>query len=109
VLREVVTQMAAEGPLGLQEAYDLHTALIHTDAIGLIVDVGNAAKIIRDPDVDTYWLMDHVILKAPALRETLSKVRALTAIALSAEGSIAERTLLRSQSATPSDGWAASS
>jgi twitching motility protein PilJ len=87
-------------PLRLQEAYDQYTALIETDAVGLIVDVGNAAKIIRDPDVDTYWLMDHVILKAPALRETLSKVRALTAIALSDEGSIAERTLVRSQAST---------
>jgi twitching motility protein PilJ len=86
-------------PLGLQEAYETQTAIIHTDVVGLIVDVGNTAKIIRDPDVDTYWLMDHVVLKAPVLRENLSKVRALTLIALSDQASSGERALVRSQAA----------
>jgi twitching motility protein PilJ len=86
-------------PRGLQDAYEAQTAIIHTDLVGLIVDVGNTAKIIRDPDVDTYWLMDHVVLKAPALRETLSKVRALTLIALSDQASSGERALVRSQAA----------
>jgi len=87
-------------PLDLRSTYDEHTWLVENDAAGLMVEVGNSAKIIRDPDVDTYWLMDVVVLKMPVLRETLSKVRALTAIALSDEGSVAWRTLARSQADT---------
>jgi methyl-accepting chemotaxis protein len=52
------------------EAERAHTALI--DGIrALIVHVGDSSKLILDPDLDTYYVMDALLLKEPEIIDEL--------------------------------------
>jgi len=46
------------------ESQDLHSKLI-ADIRGLISHVGDTSNLILDPDLDSYYLMDAVLLKLP--------------------------------------------
>ncbi len=52
-------------------------------ALSLIVDVGDTSNLTLDPDVDTYYLMDTVMTKIPALAENISilKIKGADALA----------------------------
>jgi methyl-accepting chemotaxis protein len=43
---------------------------------GLITQVGNTSKLILDPDLDTYYTMDALLIQEPALVDLLSSVGA---------------------------------
>ncbi len=49
--------------------FDAHTK-VNADAIGLITLAGNNSNLILDPDLDTYYLMDGVVVKLPTIAET---------------------------------------
>jgi PAS domain S-box-containing protein len=55
---------------------DLHAALI-ADIRGLIGMVGNTSNLILDPDLDSYYAMDAVLLKLPENQDLLAKTRLL--------------------------------
>ena len=44
-------------------------------ARGLISLVGDASNLILDPDLDTYYLMDTVLLKIPEIQDVLSETK----------------------------------
>ncbi len=55
---------------------------LHTDMIDSIHDlmdqVGNSSELILDPQLDTYYLMDAVLLKLPETQELLARAQFLT-------------------------------
>ena len=52
---------------------DLHTQLI-LDIRALISHVGDTSNLILDPDLDTYYLMDAVLLKLPEAADITRKI-----------------------------------
>ncbi len=59
-----------------QEAFDQHNRLL-TNINDLIIHVGDTSNLILDPDLDTYYLMDAVIVQLPHATDALGQVRAL--------------------------------
>lgn len=57
------------------DSFDAHTKFIKEGIVLLQVHVGNESQLILEPDVDSYWLMDAVVLKIPELTEVLSQIR----------------------------------
>ena len=56
------------------EADQLHAKLLE-DVRGLFSHVGDTSNLILDPDLDSYYLMDAVLLKLPALADYLAQAR----------------------------------
>ena len=56
----------------------LHTRLLQ-DERALIAQVGDASNLILDPQLETYYLMDVVLLKVPAAEEQLAEAGLLGA------------------------------
>jgi len=61
--------------LAPQQIIDRHTALIDS-ILALIVQAGNNSNLILDPDIDTYYLMDSVIVQNPRATSYYSQLRA---------------------------------
>jgi methyl-accepting chemotaxis protein WspA len=59
-----------------EESFEAHTAVIE-DAIALIGSIGDGARLSVDPQVDSYYLLNFVILKGPELTEVLAQARDL--------------------------------
>lgn len=79
--------VARDGKFG--SAAELDKA--HADATAALADLivsyaGNNSKLILDPDLDSYWLMDALIIKVPLLGNAVTEVT--TAALLSAPGSL---------------------
>ena len=55
---------------------DLHVTLI-ANIRGLIARVGDTSNLILDPDLDSYYTMDAVLLKLPENQELLARTRML--------------------------------
>jgi methyl-accepting chemotaxis protein len=70
-------------------ANSLATAAANT--VSLYGDVGNGSNLILDPDLDSYWLMDAVVTRLPAL--TLN-VAQMTATAFASNGAVKGDTLI---------------
>jgi len=64
--------------LSAKESFERHTALI-SEVIALISHVGDSSNLILDPDLDSFYLMDTVVVKLPALSENLAQLRGLVA------------------------------
>jgi signal transduction histidine kinase/DNA-binding response OmpR family regulator/HPt (histidine-containing phosphotransfer) domain-containing protein len=62
--------------LGLEasDCDDLHTQLL-TDIRALGEFVGNTSNLILDPDLDSYYLMDAILLKLPQSQDLLAQAR----------------------------------
>jgi hypothetical protein len=58
-----VDAVAAQNPVGRQ-AFDTYSGLV-TLTVDLIRRVGDTAHLVRDPDLDTYYLMDAAIVRLP--------------------------------------------
>lgn len=59
---------------GSAEAVDGKYAEAAAATVDLILNyIGNNSNLILDPDLDSYWLMDSVIVKIPALEDSLAK------------------------------------
>jgi PAS domain S-box-containing protein len=59
-----------------RESEDLHAELIK-EIRGLISHVGDTSNLILDPDLDSYYLMDEVLLKLPEGQDLLAQTRFL--------------------------------
>ena len=60
------------------EVFAAHTALV-SDVIDLISYVGDTSNLILDPDLDSFYLMDMVVVRSPALGEFAGQARGLGA------------------------------
>src|SRR4029077_2902400 len=57
---------------------DMHTRLI-ADVRALITHVGDSSKLILDPDLDTYYTMDALLLREPEIMNELGTLDATVA------------------------------
>jgi PAS domain S-box-containing protein len=65
----------------IQSSEELHTRLI-ADTRALMSQVGDTSNLILDPDLDSYYTMDAVLLKLPEAQDLLSQVQFLSTQAL---------------------------
>jgi methyl-accepting chemotaxis protein len=68
----------------------------HGEAIDVVVDLilnyaGNYSNLILDPDLNSYWLMDAVVTKLPAIGNTVSKAAAQALLPAAGEGAASEK------------------
>jgi methyl-accepting chemotaxis protein len=63
-----------------READQAHAAANAVVADLIVNYVGNYSKLILDPDLDSYWLMDAVILKLPFLGNTTAQLAAVALV-----------------------------
>ena len=68
-LQRAISGLEAAADGSPQAVYDAHTE-VNAAAIGLITLAGDTSNLILDPDLDTYYLMDAVVVKLPNLAET---------------------------------------
>ncbi len=61
-----------------RENFDEHTQLI-AEVNDLLIHAGDTSNLILDPDLDTYYLMDAVIIQIPRLAEETNRLRGLGA------------------------------
>jgi methyl-accepting chemotaxis protein len=66
----------AKNRLPVQESLDTQSATID-DLISLMLHVGDTSKLITDPVLDSYYLMDAVVTKLPATIANSAKARDL--------------------------------
>jgi len=70
----LVTAVAAHSggavPKELDDQYDHHTS----DIRGMITHAGDTSNLILDPDLDSYYLMDVVLLALPQTQDRLARV-----------------------------------
>ena len=62
--------------LDASDCDDLHTQLL-TEIRGLGLHVGNTSNLILDPDLDSYYLMDAILLKLPQGQDLLAQASLL--------------------------------
>ena len=63
-----------------READQAHAAANAVVADLIVNYVGNYSKLILDPDLDSYWLMDAVIIKLPFLGNTTAQLAAVALV-----------------------------
>ncbi|MFA9270632.1 MAG: methyl-accepting chemotaxis protein [Baekduiaceae bacterium] len=68
-LERSISGLADAGGGSPQAVYDAHTE-VNAAALGLITLAGDTSNLILDPDLDTYYLMDAVVVKLPTIVET---------------------------------------
>jgi twitching motility protein PilJ len=66
------------------EVFDEHNKLM-TNINDLIIHVADKSNLILDPDLDTYYLMDAVIVQLPNAVDAVGQVRALMSGAISSK------------------------
>ncbi|GAB4470356.1 MAG: hypothetical protein OHK0037_29030 [Elainellaceae cyanobacterium] len=67
---------ATDTPLSPDEVQARYTQLI-AQVRGLISQVGDVSNLILDPDLDSYYLMDLVLLKLPNAQDLMAQVQQL--------------------------------
>ena len=105
-----IAKAKAAKPRSPQAAFDAWTAAT-SGATGLIVQVSNGSNLILDPDLDTFYLMDALITKLPAIVDNAGQASDLQVI-VAHEGTIAQRIALagaqgtlRSTASAMNDGY----
>ncbi len=79
--------------LSAKEAFVTYSNIIAKE-IGLIVRIGDQSNLILDPELDSFYMMDAVVNKLPAIFEGLGKSRGLSASILT-RGNITRDELLK--------------
>jgi twitching motility protein PilJ len=72
-----------------QDTFEQHNRLL-TTINDLIVQVGDKSNLILDPDLDTYYLMDAVIVQLPNAADAVGQVRGLMVGALTSKAITAQ-------------------
>jgi sigma-B regulation protein RsbU (phosphoserine phosphatase) len=57
---------------------DVYLGKMISDIRSLMLHVGDTSNLILDPDLDSYYVMDSMLLKVPELQELLAKTATLT-------------------------------
>jgi len=63
-----------DGCLDAAQIFEQHTALVN-QLLDLTAHAGDTSNLILDPDLDSFYLMDVVVVKVPDLTETLGLLR----------------------------------
>jgi methyl-accepting chemotaxis protein len=89
------TEVAAQATQGSgAQSVARHTACI-AQLLGLMSDAADASALTLDPELDTYYVMDAVVTRLPAMTESLGQARALgSAVAARQAASVEERARL---------------
>jgi signal transduction histidine kinase/CheY-like chemotaxis protein/HPt (histidine-containing phosphotransfer) domain-containing protein len=64
----------AQQVAGMPRGADAATTPVATASRALIARVGDASNLILDPDLDTYYLMDAVVTRLPALIDDVGRI-----------------------------------
>jgi len=64
------TPKPADSPQAAYEGYDAAAAA----ALDLVIQAGNGSNLILDPDLDSYYVMDALITKLPAIADNAGRV-----------------------------------
>jgi methyl-accepting chemotaxis protein len=91
-VQPAIARAASATPTTGQAAFDAWSPAI-TGAIGLVTQIANGSNLILDPDLDSFYLMDAVITKLPALADTAGQTADLQRV-VAADGRIAQRIAL---------------
>jgi len=75
--------------LTVQDSDVLHRKLV-ADIRALTSHVGDTSNLILDPDLDSYYLMDAVLLKLPERQDLLARIRLIGADVVSRRAATAE-------------------
>src|SRR4051812_14214207 len=67
--RPAVLEAASGQPAGSAKAADESYDAAATAALDLVVQAGNGSNLILDPDLDSYYVMDALITKLPAVAD----------------------------------------
>jgi methyl-accepting chemotaxis protein len=109
-LKGNIAKAKAAKPRSPQAAFDSWSAAT-SGATALIVQVSNGSNLILDPDLDTFYLMDALITKLPAIVDNAGQASDLQVI-VAHEGTIAQRIALagaqgtlRSTASAMNDGY----
>jgi methyl-accepting chemotaxis protein len=62
----IAAALDGPAPASATAAIDTYTKAV-TAAVGWVTEVGNASNLILDPDLDSYYVMDALVTKAPAI------------------------------------------
>ncbi len=62
--------------LSPDQSFERHTRVIES-IVALITDVGDRSALSLDPSIDSYYLMNFMILKGPELTEVIAQARGL--------------------------------
>jgi methyl-accepting chemotaxis protein len=73
---EAATSARTSSP---QEAFDAYQPAVD-GALGLVVQVANGSNLILDPDLDTYYLMDTLIIKLPTAADQAGRTKDLALV-----------------------------
>jgi methyl-accepting chemotaxis protein len=79
--------------LTAEQSFTQHSALIN-DVLSLFVAVGDSSNLIRDPDLDSFYLMDLQVIRLPELMEQLGKLRGFSA-RLAGTNSLSQKQLIK--------------
>jgi methyl-accepting chemotaxis protein len=60
------TLTTGASPASASDALDAYSTAVDA-AVGWVVEVGNASNLILDPDLDSFYVMDALVTKAPAV------------------------------------------
>jgi methyl-accepting chemotaxis protein len=95
--RQVVAVLGTETATA-SDALDAYSLAVDA-AVGWVVEVGNASNLILDPDLDSYYVMDALVTKAPAVAAAagLGADRQLALSELPDGGTISDHIELASQ------------
>lgn len=63
-----------------KEAFDAYNATT-AGVSALVTQAGNESNLILDPDLDSYYVMDVVVVQGPALLDTLAQLRGISVMA----------------------------
>lgn len=75
--------MKVSDSLSPDDSFARHTKVIE-DTISLITDVGDSSHLSLDPSIDSYYLMNFLILKGPELSEVMAQAGGIgTGVAVS--------------------------
>jgi methyl-accepting chemotaxis protein len=88
----------AAQPTTPRAAFDAYGPAVSA-SIALVTQIGNASNLILDPDLDSYYTMDALVTKLPAITESAGKATDLQLI-LADGATIAERIELASAQGT---------
>jgi methyl-accepting chemotaxis protein len=71
-LQQKIDVLTSQPPSGAQTAFDAYSE-VTAGTQALIVQAGDTSNLILDPDLDSFYVMDAIITKLPAIADTLGR------------------------------------
>jgi methyl-accepting chemotaxis protein len=78
-LRDAIVRVTPSPPNDPKGAFDAYNELADK-TVGLITQAGNISNLILDPDLDSFWLMDTVVVELPSAADNVGRAADLQQI-----------------------------